>query len=188
VRKVVNELGGGAGARVLPIVSVLAALAAATIPAALTAEEPNSSEPVKLAVFTFELEDASPDAVLLGKSTDSTTTMEKVTESARRELAQSGRYKVVDVSAADEKPVADRSLRNCDGCEAAIALRLGADQSLLGVVIRATQTDYYVLVRIRDARSGKIVNQQEANFAGSTEGWPSGARMLIKHQILASLN
>ena len=72
------------------------------------------------------------------------------------------------------------------GCEAGIALKLGADESLLGIVRRATQTDYYVVIQIRDARSGKLLDQQGANFAGGQEGWASGVRMLIKHQILVS--
>ena len=84
--------------------------------------------------------------------------------------------------------VTEKSIRNCNGCEAGIALQLGAEQSLIGVVTRVTQTGYYVLIQIRDARTGKILDQQEANFAGGDEGWPSGVRMLIKHQVLASKN
>jgi hypothetical protein len=140
--------------------------------------------PVKLAVFDFELEDTSPASALLGKTTSSAAAMEKVSSEARRMLAQSGRYSLIDVSKADSKSVAEKSLRHCDGCEAGVALELGAEQSLLGVVTRVTQTDYYVLIEIRDARTGKLLNQQEANFAGGDDGWASGARMLIKHQIL----
>ena len=84
--------------------------------------------------------------------------------------------------------VTEKSLRNCNGCEAGIALQLGAEQSLIAVVTRVTQTDYYVLIQIRDARTGTILDQQEANFAGGDEGWASGVRMLIKHQVLASKN
>ena len=84
--------------------------------------------------------------------------------------------------------VTEKSLRNCDGCEAGIALQLGAEQSLFGVVRKVTQTDYYVLIQIRDARTGKLLDQQEANFTGSEEGWASGVRMLIKHQVLVSDN
>ena len=90
------------------------------------------------------------------------------------------------MSKVDAKPVTERSLRDCDGCETAIALQLGAEQSLVGVVRRVTQTDYYVLVRIRDARTGKMLDEQEANFAGGADGWASGVGMLIKHQVLAS--
>jgi len=37
----------------------------------------------------------------------------------------------------------------------------GADQSLIGVITRVTQTDYYVQIQIAAAR-GKILDQQEA--------------------------
>jgi hypothetical protein len=43
-----------------------------------------------------------------------------------------------------------------------------------------------LLIVIRDARSGKLIDQQGANFAGGEEGWASGVRMLIKHQVLVS--
>ena len=143
-----------------------------------------SSQPVTIAVFAFELEDVSPAAALMGRTTSSAAAMEKVSSEARRMLAESGRYSLIDVSRSDAKPVTEKSLRNCDGCEAGIALKLGAEQSLLGVVTRVTQTDYYVAIRIREARTGKILDQQEANFAGGDDGWASGVRMLIKHQVL----
>ena len=146
------------------------------------------SPPVKIAVFDFELEDVTPAASLLGKTTSSTATMDAVSKQARRELAHSERYNVIDVSQVDAKAVTEKSLRNCEGCEAGIALQLGAEQSLLGVVRRVTQTDYYVVIQIRDARTGKLLDQQEANFAGAEDGWSSGVRMLIRHQVLASQN
>jgi hypothetical protein len=152
------------------------------------AADADKSSAIKIAVFDFELEDVSPASSLLGKTTSNAAAMEKASSEARRVLAQSGRYSLVDLSKVDAKPVTEKSLRNCDGCEAGIALQLGAEQSLIGVVRRVTQTDYYVLIQIREARTGKILNQQEANFAGSDDGWPSGVRMLIKHQVLVSDN
>ena len=100
-------------------------------------------------------------------------------------MAESGRFILVDVSKIDAEPVKAKSLRNCDGCEAGIALQAGAEQALIGVVRRVTQTDYYVLVQISDAQTGKVLNQQDANFAGGPDGWASGVRMLLKHQVLA---
>jgi hypothetical protein len=140
---------------------------------------------VKLAVFDFELEDATPAAALLGQATRNEVTMGEVSEAARGMLERSGRYILTDVKAIDAEPVRTGSLRNCDGCEADIALQSGADQALIGVVRRITQTDYYVLIRITDAKTGKVLDEQSANFAGGPEGWASGVRMLIKHQILA---
>jgi len=140
--------------------------------------------PVKIAVFPFELEDLSPSAALLGKTSNPAATMEKVSAAARQELAESGRYAVIDGSNVAAKPVTEKSLRNCDGCEAGIAAQLGAQQALIGVVSKVTQTDYYVIIRIRDAQTGKILAQEEANFAGDEQGWASGVRMLIRHQVL----
>ncbi len=143
---------------------------------------------VKIAVFDFELDDVTPAAALLNKSTSDAAALDKVSAEARRQLSQSGRYSIVDVSKVDAQPVKDKDLRNCDGCDAGIAAQLGAEQSLVGIVRRATQTDYYVLILIRDARSGKLIDQQGANFAGGEEGWASGVRMLIKHQVLVNPN
>jgi hypothetical protein len=142
--------------------------------------------PTRIAVFAFELEDASPGVTYLGESGQRTATLAEVGRAARLELSQSGRYSVIDASAVDISQLAAKGLRNCGGCEAGLALKLGADQSLLGVVIKATQTDYYVLIQIRDARTARLLDRQEANFAGSEQGWPSGARMLIRHQVLAT--
>jgi hypothetical protein len=149
---------------------------------ALAAEAGKSPTPVKIAVFDFELEDLSPAAAIEGVSTSTAAIMDQVSSAARRTLAQSGHYSLVDVSKANAKQVMEKSLRNCDGCDAAIALQLGAEQSLVGVVRRVTMTDYYVQIQITDARTGKILNQQSANFAG--DGWASGVAALIRHQVL----
>jgi hypothetical protein len=152
---------------------------------ALAAGQP---APIKIAVFNFELDDVTPASALLDKSTSSNATLEKVTEAARRALADSGRYTIVDVDKANAAPATGKSLSDCDGCEAAIAARLGADESMIGVVRRATQTDFYITLLIRDAKTGKVLDQQGANFAGDETGWPSGVRMLIKHQVLVTQN
>ena len=166
----------------------LAILAIGLALSSLVGAEGVPAPPVKIAVFDFELEDVSPAAALLNQTTNRTAIMDKVSSEARRELAESGRYSVIDASKANAKAVTSTSLRNCDGCEAGIARQLGADQSLIGVVRSVTQTDYYVAIQIRDARTGKLIDQQEANFAGGEEGWPSGVRMLIKHQLLFAPN
>ncbi len=71
--------------------------------------------------------------------------MQAVTAEARKVLVQSGRYSLVDTAGVDAEPVKDRSLRGCNGCDAGIALKLGAEQSLIGVVTRVGKTEYYAL-------------------------------------------
>ena len=145
---------------------------------------PPRPQPIKLAVFDFELDDATPAAALLGQTTSNEGAMERVSSEARRILAASGRYLLIDVTTSNAEPVRAKSMRSCDGCEAAVALQAGADQALVGVVRRITQTDYYVVIQIRDAQTGKILDRPAANFAGGPDGWASGVRMLIQHQLL----
>lgn len=67
---------------------------------------------VKLAVFDFELEDATPAAALRGQVTGNEAAMEKVSVDARQTLAKSGRYLLIDVRDANALPVREKSLRN----------------------------------------------------------------------------
>jgi hypothetical protein len=168
-----------------PALALLLALGGALSGPPRAAGEAAKPPATRIAVFAFELEDASPGATYLGDTGQRAATMAEVSRAARQELTRSGRYSIVDASGVDTSQVAARGLRNCGGCEAGLALRLGAEQSLLGVVVKATQTDYYVLIQIRDARTGRLLDRQEANFEGSEQGWPSGVRMLIRHQVLA---
>ena len=145
---------------------------------------------IKIAVFGFELDDVSPAEVYAGQAAASKDSgqgqmeLQSATKAARDELAGSGHYRIVSLNGADAKPVKDHDLRDCNGCEAAIARKLGAQQSMLGIVRRVTQTDYYILVIIRDAKTGKILDSESANFAGGDEGWANGAKVLIMYQIL----
>ena len=169
----------------MAIVSPVSGHAECVDPPGAPVDPPPPRPPVvKLAVFDFELDDATPAAAFLAQTTSTAATMEKVSSEARKMLAHSGRYLLVDLDHVDSEPFRSKSLRNCDGCEAGIALQAGADQALIGVVKRITQTDYYVVVQITDAQTGKVLDQQAANFAGGPDGWASGVRMLLKHQVL----
>jgi hypothetical protein len=148
-----------------------------------------SPPPVNIAVFEFELEDVSAaGASSTSQTVSDSSRMQAVTAEARRVLAQSGRYSLIDTNGVDAESVKERSLRSCDGCDAGIALKLGAERSFIGVVTRVANTEYYVSLRITDTRTGKVVNQQTAFFTGAEDAWPSGVRMLIKHGVLADPN
>jgi len=54
-------------------------------------------------------------------------------------------------------------------------------------VRRVTQTDYYVVIQIRDARTGKLSTNRR-RISPAPRRLSSGVRMLIKHQVLASQN
>lgn len=145
-----------------------------------------SAPPIKLAVFDFVLEDVSAAGVSpTGTTPGDPGRMQTVSTEARRVLAESGRYRLVDTRSAEaDATTTPRALNNCDGCDAGIALKLGAEQSLVGVITRVAKTEYYVSLRITDTRTGKVVNEQSAFFTGAEDAWASGARVLIKHGVL----
>jgi hypothetical protein len=145
----------------------------------------DTSPPVKLAVFDFELEDFSAGAALLPANPADFEQLKHVTNEARQLIAQSGRYSLVDVSSADAEAAKAHSLRNCDGCDAAIALKFGAQQSLVGIVTRISRTEYTVRFMIRDTQTGATVfNQQTGLRMGAIESWYRGAVWLIKNRLL----
>lgn len=166
-----------------PAIGSIGLLLASIVLAPVLAVAAEKSPLVKIAVFDFELEDVSAAASAPGETEADLSRLKDVSSAARRELAQSGRYSLVDVSTVGE--VTQASLRSCDGCDAGIAFRLGAEQSFVGVLRRVSRTEYAVLFQIRDARTGNIVNQQEAPFLGSDEGWASGVASLLKHRLSA---
>ena len=95
-----------------------------------------ASAPVKLAIFDFEFEDMSAAASAGDIAASDSQHLAEATSSVRDLFEQSGHYNLVDVGSADAAEVKARSLRKCDGCDAAIAQQLGAEQSFVGVVKR----------------------------------------------------
>jgi hypothetical protein len=143
--------------------------------------------PVKLAVFPFELEDFSAAAGYVPPDEIDREQLRLSTEEARRLIAESGRYQLVDVGAVNNEAAKAGKLRDCDGCEARIAAGLNADQSMIGIVTRVSRTEYAVTYKIRDIRSGAIVDTEQTDLRmGANVAWSRGARWLIQNRLLVS--
>lgn len=142
--------------------------------------------PVALAVFDFELEDATAASAGASATSDASYLAE-VTSSVREALGQSGRYRLVDVGEANEQAVKAHALRDCAGCEAAIAQKLGADQSLIGVVRRVSRTEYTLGFRVRDARTGAVLARGDSGLRmGADYSWKRGAVRLVSDRLIES--
>jgi Protein of unknown function (DUF2380) len=145
---------------------------------------PAATSPIKIAVFAFELEDFSA----AGQSAPAATShLAQATEEAKQQLVTSGRYGVVDAAGADISAAKGQGLRNCGGCEAPIALTLGADQALIGVVTRISMTEYIVRFQVRDARDGQVISSFSTDLRmGADYSWSRGVRWLMQNRMLAS--
>src|SRR5882672_11004478 len=109
---------------------------------------------IKIAVFPFELEDFSA-----ATSSGNNVHLVQATDEAKLQLTKSGRYDVIETAGADLGAAKDQGLRNCGGCEAAIARKLGADQALIGVVSKISNTEYLIKLSVSDARTGEVVSK-----------------------------
>jgi hypothetical protein len=149
----------------------------------------HAETPVKLAVFAFELDDFSA-AVSTGREDPADTAeLVRVTEEVRALLAKYGRDAPIAVEGADAPAAKTHSLRDCNGCEAPLALRLGAEQSFVGVVKRISRAEYQVRFQLRDARTGAVIAEADSGLRmGAMDSWGRGAVRLVKDRLLRNPN
>jgi hypothetical protein len=141
--------------------------------------------PIRLAMFDFELEDTSAGAEAAGQTASDATGLADTTDAVRKLLVQSGRYDLIDVGSASADAAKTHTLHDCGGCEAAIALGLGADQSLVGVVGRVSRTEYTVRFQLREARTGAIIANGDSGLRmGANYSWSRGAMHLVRERLL----
>jgi hypothetical protein len=161
------------------VFAAMIALAGLTIGAAA------QPRPIKLAVFPFELEDFSAAAGYIAADDIDREQLRLSTEEARRLIAESGRYQLIDIGAVSGETAGAGKLRDCRGCEAKIAAGLDADQSMIGIVSRINRMEYNVTYKIRDARSGELVSVEQTDLRmGANVSWSRGARWLIQRRLL----
>jgi hypothetical protein len=168
---------------ILASVMVIAGFAVAA------AEETAAPAPIKLAVFPFELEDFSAAAAYIPPDDIDREQLRLSTEEARRLIAESPRYKLIDIGAVSDDAAKAGKLHDCGGCEARIAAGLHADQSMIGIVTRISRTDYAVTYKIRDTQSGALVDVEQTDLrAGANSAWSRGARWLVQRRLLEKAN
>lgn len=163
----------------------MAASLAAVWTIAMSPSEAAEPEVVKIAVFDFALDDRSAGRGIVTADAIDSESLQKSTEEARRLLAATGRYSIVDASAAADEVTAAGGVQYCNGCEVALAAGLGADQSMVGVFTRVSRTEYTLQILVRDAQSGAVVaNASTGLRMGANYSWPRGVEWLMDNRIL----
>ena len=159
-----------------------------TLATALPTSEIAAPAPIRLAVFAFELEDSSAAALSDGATAidpADAAELAKITDAVRQLIARSPGYRLIDISAANPEAVKSHALHDCGGCDARIALDLGADQSLTGVVRRVSRTEYTVRFQLRETRTGAVVASADSGLRmGANYSWSRGAVRLISDRLL----
>jgi len=143
--------------------------------------------PIKIAVFDFELNDRSAGGGIIAADAIDTENLKLSTEEARRMLSDSGHYSVLEADAAAGEVNAAGGIQHCNGCEAPLAKKLGADRSLAGIFTRVNRTEYTLQIIIRDAQTGDMVSNVFTGLRmGANYAWPRGVKWLMTNRILST--
>jgi uncharacterized protein DUF2380 len=142
------------------------------------------ADPPKLAVFDFELIDTSLPGEVYGSKPEQER-MLRVGDQLRKEMAQSGKFRVLDIA-----PVSDAArhsnLQACGGCDVKLAEQLGADLEITGVVQKVSNLILNINIYLRDVHTGKLVTAGSVDMRGNTdESWSRAMSYLIRNRLLA---
>jgi hypothetical protein len=166
--------------------AVLGAAAIASLSGSVRTGAAEIKYPIKLAVFDFELDDFSAGGPIAGESPAETARLHQATLEARRQLANSPIFQLVDVGASQDENVKTHWLRKCNGCDAQIARDLGADMSLVGIFRKISVMEQSLEILIRDAKTGELMKVAGTDLRGETDdSWRRALSWLINDRILA---
>jgi hypothetical protein len=162
------------------VAGLAAALAAFTFDSSVAA----GTTPIKIAVFEFELKDASAAGGVIPRDAIDTENLKQSTEMTRSLLSASGHFTLVDTGSVADEVASAGGIQACDGCDVPLARKLGADQSLVGVVTRVSRAEYTVTIVVKDVANGATIS---SNFSGLRMGanysWPRGVKSLVNRML-----
>ena len=139
----------------------------------------------KLAVFDFEMINTSLEAEMHVKRPDEQERLVKVGDQLRRELGESGKFRMIDIAPVDAA-AHQSNLQACGGCDVKLAKQLGADLEITGVVQKVSNLILNLNLYLRDVHSGKLVAVASADMRGNTdESWTRTTSYLVRNRLLA---
>jgi len=141
----------------------------------------------RVAVFPFELLDRSQDDDLYPKvRPDETARLATLTKDLKDRLTASGKYEIVGLENLSGDIEKASPLFKCNGCDAGLAQKSGADIVMLGLVQKFSDTLLSVSIEVIDGKSGKVTATYSAGIQGNTEeSWLRAERYIVKNKLFA---
>ncbi len=155
------------------------------IAAILLVCRPAAGEPLKAAVFDFELLDTSLEGEMKGPQADEQRRLRDISEQLRKGLADAGKFVVLDIAPVNAAAHAS-NLQACGGCDVEFAQRLGADFAITGQVQKVSALILNMNIYLRDAHTGQLIRAMSADFRSNTdESWSRTMSYLLRNRLLA---
>ena len=144
-----------------------------------------AADPPRLAVFDFEMIDTSLPGQFYGTNADERERLSRVGEQVRKELGESGKFQIVDISPVNAA-ARQSNLQACGGCDVKLAQQLNADFEITGVVQKVSNLILNINVYLRDVHTGRLAAVASVDMRGNTdESWRRATRYLIHERLLA---
>lgn len=144
-----------------------------------------ASEALPLAVFDFELIDSSLEGEMRGERADEQARLGMISDLLRQMLADSGRYRILDLTPVKAEIAAAGYLHGCNGCDARIAGGLGAERAVTGTVQKVSNLILNINLYEREVASGKLLRAMSVDIRGNTDrSWSRGVSYLVRNRFL----
>jgi hypothetical protein len=141
----------------------------------------------KAAVFPFELIDTSEEGELNGQRADESRRLEMLTTELRKRIAESGAYRVVDLSPQAAEIEKDAPIYKCNGCEIGISKAAGADLAVVCTVQKVSNLILNINIYVKNVNTEVMEKVMSADIRGNTdESWMRGLSWLVRNRLLAS--
>ena len=135
----------------------------------------------RAAVFDIELQDTSGEQSTPAQADRIRTT----TEALRRELAETGKYEIVDLSADSERIAKSGFQRSCVTCFLDIARERGAEVAVFGTVNKVSTLILSMEIKVLSVETGKEIVRGTADIRGDNDrAWLRGMQWLVQHRIV----
>ncbi len=104
----------------------------------------------------------------------------------RELLDESGKYEPVDLAVRGGDVHRYGDVFTCNRCEEKLAREVGVKTSITGAVQKLSVLVQTIILRERDAETGKVLALYQTDIRGNTdEAWRRGLKWLVDHRLLA---
>ncbi len=134
------------------------------------------------AVFDAVFIDSSP----LPATPEETARMARFNAQLKQALDKSGRYRAIDLASIKKDVDAVRDIHDCNGCEADLAKKAGAQVAVVAWVQKVSNLILNMNIRIEDAQTGATLKGGSVDIRGNDDQtWDRGLKYLLSEHVFA---